>query len=108
MVYEHRKHDGTLPIVGVNTFIADSGSETPTSLELARATSEEKESQIKRLADFHRRHTADAPTALADLRDAALRGDNIFETLIRTVRSASLGQITHTLFEVGGTYRRNV
>jgi methylmalonyl-CoA mutase len=108
MVYEHRKHDGTLPIVGVNTFIADSGSETPASLELARATSEEKESQIKRLADFHRRHTADAATALADLRDAALRGDNIFETLMRTVRSASLGQITQTLFEVGGIYRRNV
>jgi len=60
------------------------------------------------LADFHRRHTADAPTALADLRDAALRGDNIFETLMRTVRSASLGQITQILFEVGGIYRRNV
>jgi methylmalonyl-CoA mutase len=108
MVYEHRKHDGSLPIVGVNTFVADSGSEPPHTLELARATTDEKEGQITRLAEFHRRHTADAPAALAELRETALRGDNIFATLMRTVRSASLGQITQTLFEVGGTYRRNV
>jgi methylmalonyl-CoA mutase len=108
MVYEHRKHDGSLPIVGVNTFVADSGSEPPHTLELARATTDEKEGQITRLAEFHRRHAADAPAALAELRETALRGDNIFATLMRTVRSASLGQITQTLFEVGGTYRRNV
>jgi methylmalonyl-CoA mutase len=108
MVYEHRKHDGTLPIVGVNTFVADSASEAPRSLELARATSEEKEGQITRLAVFHTHHADDAPAALAELRETALRGDNIFEALMRTVRCASLGQITQTLFEVGGTYRRNV
>ena len=108
MVYEHRKHDGSLPLVGVNTFIADSAPESPPVLELARATSEEKEGQIRRLADFHARHADDAPAALAELREAALRGDNIFEALMSTVRSASLGQITETLFEVGGTYRRNV
>ncbi|HEX3462066.1 MAG TPA: fused isobutyryl-CoA mutase/GTPase IcmF [Acidimicrobiales bacterium] len=108
MVYEHRKHDGSLPIIGVNTFVADAGAEPPHSLELARATTEEKEGQITRLAEFHRRHAADAPAALAELRETALRGDNIFEALVRTVRSASLGQITQTLFEVGGTYRRNV
>jgi methylmalonyl-CoA mutase len=108
MVYEHRKHDGSLPLVGVNTFIADSGPESPPTPELARATTEEKEGQIRRLADFHARHAEDAPAALADLREAALRGDNIFEALMRTVRGASLGQITETLFEVGGTYRRNV
>jgi isobutyryl-CoA mutase len=108
MVYEHRKHDGSLPLIGVNTFVADAGPETPHPLELARATSEEKEGQIRRLADFHARHADEAPAALAELREAALRGDNIFEALMRTVRSASLGQITQTLFEVGGTYRRNV
>jgi methylmalonyl-CoA mutase len=108
MIYEHRKHDGSLPLVGVNTFVADSSPETPHTLELARATSEEKEGQIRRLAEFHTRHADDAPAALAELREAALRGDNIFEALMRTVRSASLGQITQTLFEVGGTYRRNV
>jgi methylmalonyl-CoA mutase len=108
MVYEHRKHDGSLPLVGVNTFIADSAPESPPVLELARATSEEKEGQIRRLAEFHARHADDAPAALAELREAALRGDNIFEALMSTVRSASLGQITETLFEVGGTYRRNV
>ncbi len=108
MLYEHRKHDGSLPLVGVNTFVADSGPETPHALELARATSAEKEGQIRRLADFHTRHADDAPAALAELREAALRGDNIFDALMRTVRSASLGQITQTLFEVGGTYRRNV
>jgi methylmalonyl-CoA mutase len=108
MVYEHRKHDGSLPIVGVNTFVADAGSETPHALELARATTDEKEGQITRLAEFQRRHAADAPAALAELRETALRGDNIFGALMRTVRSASLGQITQTLFEVGGTYRRNV
>ncbi|HWD51972.1 MAG TPA: methylmalonyl-CoA mutase family protein [Acidimicrobiales bacterium] len=108
MVYEHRKHDGSLPLVGVNTFVADSAPETPHTLELARATPEEKEGQIRRLAEFHTRHADDAPAALAELREAALRGDNIFEALMRTVRSASLGEITQTLFEVGGTYRRNV
>jgi methylmalonyl-CoA mutase len=108
MIYEHRKHDGSLPIVGVNTFVADASSEPPHPVELARATSEEKEGQINRLAEFHAQHAADAPAALAELRETALRGDNIFEALMRTVRSASLGQITQTLFEVGGTYRRNV
>jgi methylmalonyl-CoA mutase len=108
MVYEHRKHDGSLPLVGVNTFVADSGPDTPPTPELARATTEEKEGQIRRLAEFHTRHADDAPAALAELREAALRSDNIFDALMRTVRSASLGQITQTLFEVGGTYRRNV
>jgi methylmalonyl-CoA mutase len=108
MVYEHRKHDGSLPIVGVNTFVADASSEPSHPVELARATSEEKEGQINRLAEFHVRHAADAPAALAELRETALRGGNIFEALMSTVRSASLGQITQTLFEVGGTYRRNV
>ncbi|MHB1712682.1 MAG: methylmalonyl-CoA mutase family protein, partial [Acidimicrobiales bacterium] len=108
MVYEHAKHDGSLPIVGVNTFVNATGTEPPVEIELARATEEEKQGQIRRLAEFHQRHAADHETALAELRDTSLKGGNIFETLMRTVRSASLGEITRTLFDVGGTYRRNV
>lgn len=107
MLYEHAKHDGSLPIVGVNTFVSMRG-ETSIDIDLARATEEEKEGQIHRLEDFHRRHANDARRALAELRDAALRGDNIFATLMETVRHASLGEITNTLFEIGGVYRRNM
>ena len=111
MAYEQAKHDGSLPIVGVNTFTAPAASTAdpgPERLELARATEEEKVGQIERLADFHRRHTGERDPALAALRQAALSGDNVFECLMETVRSASLGEITQTLFEVGGVYRRNV
>ena len=107
MLYEHAKHDRSLPIVGVNTFVSMRG-ETSIDIDLARATEEEKEGQIHRLEDFHRRHANDARRALAELRDAALRGDNIFATLMETVRHASLGEITNTLFEIGGVYRRNM
>jgi methylmalonyl-CoA mutase len=108
ILYEHRKHDGSLPIVGVNTFINPDEQPVASDLELARSTAAEKRDQIERLADFHRRHAADAPAALARLRDAALAGDNLFDVLMDTVRHCSLGQITDTLFEVGGKYRRSV
>jgi isobutyryl-CoA mutase len=108
MLYEHAKHDGSLPIVGVNTFIAPTSTEAPVKLELARATEEEKQGQIHRLQDFQRRHANESAQALARLRDTALHGGNIFATLMETVRSASLGEITKTLFEVGGVYRRNM
>jgi methylmalonyl-CoA mutase len=108
LLYEHRKHDGTLPIVGVNTFTTARSAEAPAEIELARATEDEKEGQIRRLADFHRRHTGDASPALDTLQQAALTGGNVFAALMDTVRHASLGEITRALFEVGGTYRRNV
>jgi methylmalonyl-CoA mutase len=108
ILYEHRKHDGTLPIVGVNTFVDPDGQPVASDLELARSSEAEKRDQIDRLADFHRRHAADAPAALARLREAALAGDNLFDVLMDTVRHCSLGQITDTLFEVGGKYRRSV
>jgi isobutyryl-CoA mutase len=108
MLYEHAKHDGSLPIVGVNTFISPTNSDVPVKVELARATEEEKEGQIRRLHDFQHRHANESSQALAQLRDTALRGGNIFATLMETVRSASLGEITKTLFEVGGVYRRNM
>ncbi|MHB1088861.1 MAG: fused isobutyryl-CoA mutase/GTPase IcmF [Acidimicrobiales bacterium] len=108
MLYEHKKHDGSLPIVGVNTFIAPTSVTAATEVELARATEEEKQSQIHRLSEFHQRHAHESQFALARLRDTALRGENVFATLMETVRSTSLGEITNALFEVGGIYRRNM
>jgi len=107
MLYEQRKHDGSLPIVGVNTFVAPQSAGPAPVLELARATEDEKRSQLHRLAEFKARHAAEAPAALARLRGAALAGDNLFEVLMDAVRSCSLGEITDALFEVGGRYRRN-
>jgi methylmalonyl-CoA mutase len=108
MLYEHRKHDGSLPIVGVNTFRAPQTTTAPVELELARGTEDEKQSQLRRLADFHRRHRDEAEHALAALRQATTNGDNVFATLMDAARVCSLGQITDTFFDVGGQYRRNV
>jgi isobutyryl-CoA mutase len=112
MLYEERKHDGSLPIVGVNTFLAPAGqghdSDTGRPLELARSTDEEKQRQLQRLADFHERHAAERPAMLDRLRAATLAGDNLFAVLMDAVRVCSLGEITQALFDVGGRYRRNV
>ncbi len=108
MLYEQRKHDGSLPIVGVNTFVEPGRVETVGNLELARATESEKRVQLERLAAFQARHAAERPGALAALQARATGGGNIFEELMSTVRHASLGQITEALFEVGGSYRRNM
>ncbi|WP_432974685.1 fused isobutyryl-CoA mutase/GTPase IcmF [Dactylosporangium sp. CA-233914] len=109
MLYEQRKHDGSLPIIGVNTFLGPPDADEPANgLELARATEDEKQSQIQRLADFKARHSADTPAALDRLKAAATTGGNIFEALMDAVRHCSLGQITEAFFEVGGQYRRNV
>ncbi len=77
-------------------------------VELARATEEEKQSQLRRLAEFHERHREEAPRALARLREAAANGENVFAVLMDAARVCSLGQITQAFFEVGGQYRRNV
>jgi methylmalonyl-CoA mutase len=109
MLYEQRKHDGTLPLIGVNTFLDPDGhDEAPRTRELQRSTDEEKQSQIARLRDFQERHAGERPAALERLRTAALEGRNLFAVLMDAVRVCSLGEITHTLFEVGGRYRRNV
>jgi methylmalonyl-CoA mutase len=110
MLYEQRKHDGTLPIIGVNTFLApadDTGAPAQ-RLELARATESEKRSQVDRLADFKARHAADAPAALDRLKAAATSGGNVFDALVDAVQHCTLGQISDAFFEVGGQYRRNV
>ncbi|MDP9645422.1 fused isobutyryl-CoA mutase/GTPase IcmF [Paraburkholderia caledonica] len=108
MLYEHRKHDGSYPIVGVNTFVSAKPHEAPTPIALARSTEEEKQSQLKRLRDFQARHLDAAPAALERLQRAVIDDENVFAVLMDVVRVCSLGQITHALFEVGGQYRRNM
>jgi isobutyryl-CoA mutase len=108
MHYEMLKHTGELPIIGVNTFRNPHGDTTPETLELARSTEEEKQSQLKRLADFHERHKTQTPAMLSKLQQAVIDNANVFEVLIDAVRVCSLGQITNALFEVGGQYRRNM
>jgi methylmalonyl-CoA mutase len=108
MLYEHRKHDGSYPIIGVNTFRNPHGDPVPAKLELARSTDEEKQSQLTRLADFQARNAASAPAALARLQRTAINGGNVFAELMDAARVCSLGQITNALFEVGGQYRRSM
>ncbi len=109
MLYEQRKHDGTLPIIGVNTFRNPRGEDTAAApVELARATEEEKQSQLERVRDFQEKHAEDAHAALAALQEAVRAGGNVFAVLMDAVRVCCLRQITEAFFEVGGQYRRNV
>jgi methylmalonyl-CoA mutase len=106
--YEHKKHDGSYPIIGVNTFRNPHGEAAPQKLELIRSTDEEKQSQIRRLRSFQKQNEKTAPAMLERLREAVIRNENVFAVLMDAVRICSLGQITHALFEVGGQYRRNM
>ena len=108
MHYEMLKHTGELPIIGVNTFKNPHGDAVQDKLELARSTDEEKQSQLKRLADFHALHASESPPMLKKLQQAVIENNNVFEVLMDAVRVCSLGQITNALFEVGGQYRRNM
>ncbi len=108
MLYEHRKHDGSLPIIGVNTFRKADSDGTPVHIELARATDEEKEGQLTRVHAFQDDHSSEATQAIARLKEAAVNGDNVFAVLMDAARVCSLGQVTEAFFEVGGQYRRNV
>ncbi len=108
MHYEMLKHTGEYPIIGVNTFRPPKGDPVPETIELARSTEEEKQSQLARLADFHARHATEAPEQLARLKQAVIENRNVFEVLMDAVRCCSLGQITSALFEVGGQYRRSM
>ena len=108
MLYEQRKHDGTLPLVGVNMFRNPDGDATPVTMELARSDDNEKNDQLARLRSFQARNQANSGQALERLRSAALAGENLFAVLMDVVRYCSLGEITDALFDVGGRYRRNV
>jgi len=108
--YEHLKHTGEYPIIGVNTFRnpqTEAGA-VPQQIELARSTEDEKQNQLKRLQEFHARHERRAPQMLERLRKAVINNENVFAVLMDAVRVCSLGQITNALFEVGGQYRRNM
>ena len=108
MYYEHQKHDGSYPIVGVNTFRNAHADSAPQKIELIRSSEDEKQSQLKRLRAFHEKNFSHSKAMLDRLRQAAVRNENVFEVLMDAVRVCSLGQITHALFEVGGQYRRNM
>ncbi|KMK95858.1 fused isobutyryl-CoA mutase/GTPase IcmF [Rossellomorea marisflavi] len=110
MFYEMKKHSGELPIVGVNTYLNPNppSEEDVDGMELARATKEEKETQIRNLKAFQQGHGDKTEEALKRLKMSAVEGGNIFEELMETVKVASLGQITRALYEVGGQYRRNM
>ena len=110
MLYEHKKHSGELPIIGVNTFLSSHADEEGYALpgELARATEEEKNAQIANLRAFQALHAGEAAAALSRLQEVATAGGNIFAELMQTVRCASLGEITRALYQVGGQYRRNM
>ncbi len=108
LVYEHQKHTGELPLIGVNTFLSKNGSPTILPTEVIRSTTEEKEFQITTLQAFQKRHANKAEQMLAELKEVAIQNGNLFATLMETVKYCSLGQITNALYEVGGQYRRNM
>ena len=108
LYYEHRKHEGTQPIIGVNTFLNPDPVEDTVSMELSRSTEKEKQSQITRLRDFKERHREHSQQALDRVKKAAVRNENIFSELMNAVRHCSLGEISSALYEVGGQYRRNM
>jgi methylmalonyl-CoA mutase len=107
MVYEHKKHDGSYPIIGVNTFLNPKGM-AQQEIELARSSEEEKQSQIARLRDFQSRNSASAQAMLERLKQTVIEDGNVFAVLVDAVRCCSLGQISTALYEVGGQYRRSM
>ena len=108
LYYETLKHNGGLPVVGVNTFLHDDGSPTVLPQEVIRSSREEKEAQINNLLHFKKRHEERSAAALKQLQQVAISNENIFRELMETVKYCSLGQITHALYEVGGQYRRSM
>ena len=109
LYYEHKKHDGSLPLIGVNTFLPKAGEEDQvTTVELMRSTDDEKRDQIASVRNFQTIHEAERGERLASLQAAARRRENCFEELMETVKHASLGQVSGALYHVGGEYRRNM
>ena len=107
LYYEHKKHDGSFPIVGVNTFRNPQG-DAQIEIELARSTEEEKQSQINRLRDFQGRNAAVSGAMIERLKQTVIDNGNVFAVLVDAFRVCSLGQITGALYEVGGQYRRSM
>ena len=109
LYYEHKKFDGSLPLIGVNTFLAkDHGGEITTTIELIRSTSEEKQQQIANVESYRGARNPRRDDSLKSLQTVAKARGNVFEELLETVKFNSLGQISHALYDVGGQYRRNM
>ena len=108
MYYEHLKHSGSLPIIGINTYIDPNKSEKQEARELRRSTKEEKDSQLKYLNSFKKNNKDKAALELENLKKTALSNGNIFEALMSATRYCSLGELSHALYEVGGGYRRQI
>jgi len=110
LYYETKKHDGSIPIIGVNTFLNPDSTSFEQSLpsELTRASYEEKNEQIERVHSFHQKNKDNSKAALQEIKNAAREGRNIFDALMAAARVCSLGQMTHALYEIGGQYRRNM
>jgi methylmalonyl-CoA mutase len=109
MYYESKKHDGSLPLIGVNTFLPKEGQEDEVhELELIRSSDAEKQDQIRHVRAFQSTHADESPSALENLQAVARDRGNVFAELMETVKSNSLGQISNALYHVGGEYRRNM
>jgi methylmalonyl-CoA mutase len=109
MLYERKKHDGSLPLIGVNTFLPrEHGGEVASAIELIRSTAGEKGQQIENVRAFGVARNGLAPEGLGQLQAAARGRRNVFERLVEAVKTYSLGQVSHALYEVGGEYRRNI
>ena len=109
LYYEHKKHDGSLPLIGVNTFLPkDHGGDIVTEIELIRSTEAEKGQQIANVAGYQQGRNAYAADGLASLQKTARDRQNVFASLMEAVKTHSLGQISHALYDVGGEYRRNM
>jgi methylmalonyl-CoA mutase len=109
LYYESKKHDGSLPLIGVNTFLPKEGQEDEVQeLELIRSSEDEKNTQIRNVRAFQATHAEESGNALGSLQDVARERGNTFAELMETVKSSSLGQISAALYDVGGEYRRNM
>ena len=109
LYYESKKHDGSLPLIGVNTFLPKEGQEDEVQeLELIRSSENEKNDQIRNVRAFQQTHATESVDALGSLQSVARERGNIFAELMETVKSSSLGQISAALYDVGGEYRRNM
>lgn len=108
LYYESLKHNGEFPVIGVNTFLSKEGSPTIIPEEVIRSSDSEKQAQIKALEEFHNRNVKDLEDRLRSLKSVSLSNGNIFQELMETSKKVSLGQMTHSLYEVGGQYRRSM
>jgi methylmalonyl-CoA mutase len=108
LYYENLKNTGHLPIMGVNTFLSSKGSPTVIPGEVIRATEEEKKYQIEMLEHLHKTYSEESKNSIENLKKASTQNHNIFEALMEATKYCSIGQITESLFEVGGQYRRNM